>query len=404
MTNARISGAGRRAMLRLGGLGALAALPGCALPERGPAVPKTNRFEASVLGLPNERFLLPTGYAAMEQEYAAAVARRAQHLGLPQPRNLPRYEMLAVSGGGEDGAFGAGLLCGWSQQGTRPEFDLVTGVSTGALTAPFAFLGPSWDDALRSVYTEITPDQVLRTRGLVAAIFDDALADNAPLFATISRYLDERMLASIAEAYRQGRLLLVGTTNLDAQLPNVWNIGAIAASGHPRALDLVRRLLLASAAIPGAFPPTMIDVTANGQPHQEMHVDGGAFAQVFLYPRQVTERRQARMRRGERVRPASAYVIRNGRLDSQWASVDRRTTSIAARAIQTMIASSGYNDVVRIWNNTQRDGVDFNLAFIGPDFTGTYTTPFEQAYMRQLFDHGFAKARRGYDWAKRPPV
>lgn len=389
----------RRAVLA----GGPALLAGCALPDRGPPVPHADTRGATVLGVPDERFVLPQDLPAIEAAFREAGRRRMRHLGLTHPSQLPRFQLLGVSGGGEDGAFGAGLLCGWTAHGTRPEFELVTGVSTGALTAPFAYLGSDWDGALRSVYTEITPGDVLRSRGLLAAIFDDALADSAPLFGTISRYLDERMLAAIARGHESGRLLLIGSTNLDAQLPVIWNVGAIAASGDPRALNLVRRILLASAAIPGAFPPVMFDVAVNGVTHQEMHVDGGAFSQVFLYPRQVTEQRRERLRRGQPVVPASAYIIRNGRLDAQWAAVGRRTMSIAGRAISTMIASSGYNDVVRIWNTTQRDGIDYNLAFIPRDFTGTYSEPFEQAYMRALFDFGFDRARRGYDWAKQPP-
>ena len=166
--------------------------------------------------------------------------------------------MLSVSGGGENGAFGAGLLCGWSEQGTRPVFDLVTGVSTGALTAPFAYLGSGYDAQLRSVYTEIKPPNVLVKRFITAALFDDALTDNSPLFGTISRYVNEAMMAAIATAYGEGRLLLIGTSDLDAQVPVIWNVGVIARSGHPRALETIRRILLASAAIPGAFPPTML--------------------------------------------------------------------------------------------------------------------------------------------------
>lgn len=390
----------RRMLLRLGGLATLAAPAGCALPARGPAVPRTEAPEATVLGIPNERFLIPQHLPALVQEYEDAFVRRLRrHNGATPP-----YELLGVSGGGEDGAFGAGLLNGWSQHGDRPVFDLVTGVSTGALTAPFAFLGSAWDDTLRSIYTDTAPHQVLRSRGVLAALTDDALADTEPLFQTISRHLDERMLAAIAEGYREGRLLFVGTANLDAQLPVTWNVGAIAASGHPGALDLLRRILLASAAIPGAFPPVMLDVTVGGRPFQEMHVDGGAFTQVFLYPRRLTELRRQRVGRRDRVVPARAFIIRNGRLDAAWAEVDRRTLSIAGRAIATMIASSGYNDVVRIWNTTERDRVDFNLAFIGPEFDMPYSEPFEQAYMRAIYDYGFARARRGYDWLKRPPM
>jgi hypothetical protein len=230
------------------------------------------------------------------------------------------------------------------------------------------------------------------------------MADNAPLFATISRHLNEAMLADIAAAYRAGRLLMVGTTQLDAQVPVIWNIGAIAASGHPNALELVRRLLLASAAIPGAFPPVMIDVELDGRRYQEMHVDGGAMAQAFLYPAAVTHERRERLRRRQPVLPMRAYVIRNARLDPDWATVDRRTIGIAERAISTMIASSGMNDVMRIALVTERDEVEFRLAFIGRDFTATYNEPFDQAYMRALFDYGYQRARRGYDWAHRPPA
>ena len=160
-----------------------------------------------------------------------------------------------------------------------------------------------------------------------------------------------------------------GPTDLDAQQPVIWNIGAIAKSGHPRALDTIRRILLASAAIPGAFPPTMFDVTLDGKPYQEMHVDGGAFAQAFLYPAGLTRQRRARMTRGQQVVPATAYVIRNGRLDAEWATTERSTMGIAGRAIATMIAASGFNDVIRMYNTTQRDGIGFNLAYIGSDFT-----------------------------------
>ena len=272
-----------------------------------------------------------------------------------------------MSGGGENGAFGSGLLCGWSEHGTRPVFELVTGISTGALTAPFAYLGSSYDPQLRAVYTELKSSSVFFKRGLTAALFDDALSDNSPLFKTISGYLDEAMLAALAHAYEDGRLLLIGTTDLDAQQPVIWNIGAIAKSGHPRALDTIRRILLASAAIPGAFPPTLFDVVLDGKPYQEMHVDGGAFAQAFLYPAGLTRQRRARMTRGQQVVSATAYVIRNGRLDAEWASTERSTMGIAGRAISTMIAASGLNDVIRMYNNTQRDGIGFNLAYIGSD-------------------------------------
>lgn len=390
----------RRSLL----LGA-AALPGCALPRREPAVPRGLTGRATVLGLPNERFRpdQPDSEAAFVREVAAATERAMRHAGVRRAADLPALNFLAVSGGGEDGAFGAGLLNGWTEAGDRPRFDLVTGVSTGALTAPFAFLGSAWDAPLKRVYTDITPERVLRPRWLPAALFDDALADTAPLFALISEHMTEGLLAALAAGHAEGRLLLVASADMDAQVPVFWNLGAIAGSGHPRALETVRRVLLASAAIPGAFPPVLFDATVDGRPHQELHVDGGAFAQAFLYPAAATRARRANIARGAPVPRATAWLIRNGRLDPNWAATNRRTMSIAGRAVQTMIAASGWNDVVRSYLATQRDGIGFNLAFIGRDFGVEYTRPFEQAYMRALYDYAFARARAGYDWTRIPP-
>jgi predicted acylesterase/phospholipase RssA len=384
--------------------GASLGLAACASPTRGPAVPIARTRDARVLGLPNERFFFPWDGDAFRTEVLAAQERARKIHGTPRRGQERTIEMLAISGGGENGAFGAGLLNGWTEAGNRPTFSLVTGVSTGALTAPFAFLGPRYDAALKAVYTDITPKDVLEQRYLLnAALFDDALADSAPLFRTISKHLNEEMLADIARAYERGRLLLIGTSDMDAQVPVAWNIGAIAASGHPNALDLVRRILLASSAVPGAFPPVMIDVTLDGKTYQEMHVDGGAFTQVFLYPRSVTRERRAHLRQGDHVQPARAYIIRNGRITPNPARTERQTFVIAQRAIASMISASGFNDVARIRNTTREDRVDFNLAAIGPDFPDEPKEPFEQAFMRKLYDHAFAQARVGYPWMKDVP-
>ena len=391
----------RRAAL-FGGAGL--GLAACASPPRGPAVPIARTRDARVLGLPNERFFFPWDGDAFRIEVLAAQERARQIHGTPRRGQERTIELLAISGGGENGAFGAGLLNGWTEAGNRPIFSLVTGVSTGALTAPFAFLGPRYDAALKAVYTDITPKDVLEQRYLLnAALFDDALADSAPLFLTISKHLNEAMLADIARAYERGRLLLIGTSDMDAQVPVAWNIGAIAASGHPKALDLVRRILLASSAVPGAFPPVMFDVMLDGKTYQEMHVDGGAFTQVFLYPRSVTRERRAHLRHGDHVQPIRAYIIRNGRLTPNPARTERQTFVIAQRAIASMISASGFNDVARIRNTTREDQVDFNLAVIGPDFQDEPKEPFEQAFMRKLYDHAFAQARVGYPWMKDLP-
>jgi len=314
---------------------------------------------------------------------------------------LPPASYLAISGGGEDGAFGAGLLVGWTETGTRPEFKLVTGISTGALSAPFAFLGSAYDDQLKAVYTDISANDVLKKRNLLAAVFDDALADNAPLRQLIARHLTQEMLEEIAAEYQKGRILLIGTTNLDARRPVIRNISKIAASDNPGALDLVHDILVASAAIPGAFPPTMIDVQVDGQTYQEMHVDGGASAQVFVYPPALNVADISKQEHLTRER--RAYIIRNARLDPDWANTKRVTMDIAGRAVSSLIQNQGVGDLFRIFATTERDGVDFNLAYIPATFDVPLNEPFDQHYMRELFKLGYDLGRSGYPWEKSPP-
>jgi predicted acylesterase/phospholipase RssA len=250
---------------------------------------------------------------------------------------------------------------------------------------------------LREVYTTMGPERVFLRRRLLAALFNDAMADTGPLAETIAHYTDERMFDAIAREYRKGRLLLIATTDLDAQRPVIWNVGAIAASRHPKSLDLFRRILLASASIPGAFQPVLLDVEIDGARFQEMHVDGGAIAQLFLYPASIDPAALSSER------PRTAYIIRNARLDPEHAEIERRTLTIAGRAISTMLAASGYNDVIRAYFLTKRDGVDYNLAYIGSGFKVPRDHLFDQAYMRSLFDYGYQQAMAGQAWHKTPP-
>ncbi len=376
----------------------------CAPQPRLDPAPAALTTQTQVLGIPNARFYPDEESAALVAEGMASFQREVAAEGYSLEALPPAY-FLAVSGGGDDGAFGAGLLTGWTDAGTRPEFKLVTGVSTGSLIAPFAFLGSSYDDQLKEVYTTISTKDVYVERGLLAAVSDDGLSDTAPLFATMSRYMNEAMLADIAREYDRGRLLIIGTSNLDAQRPVLWNIGAIAKSGHPEALNLVRKILLASAAIPAAFPPVLIDVEADGEAYQELHVDGGAIAQLFLYPPAVGQQMRVEREQHHLDRDRHAFVIFNGRLNPQWTKVERSTLPIAGRAISTMIHFSALNDLIRVYVSTQRDGVDFNLASIGEDFTTPHPDiNFDQAYMRSLFDYGYELGRAGYPWQKVPPI
>jgi predicted acylesterase/phospholipase RssA len=377
-------------------------LQGCSSPVRLAAVPKEQEAAATVAGMADIRYWQQADLALLEQDGRESYRREAEAFAAAGNKGpLPPANYLAISGGGENGAFGAGLLIGWTAAGTRPEFKLVTGISTGALTAPFAFLGPKYDDQLKAVYTTITQKDVLEQRGFLAALYNDAMADNAPLRQLVAKYVTADMLKDIAAEDAKGRILAIGTTNLDARRPVIWNIGKIAASGNPKALDLVRDILVASAAIPGAFPPMMIDVEVNGQAYQEMHVDGGASAQVFAYPpslRLAELSAQAGIKRERKL-----YIIRNARLDPDWADVQRQTLTIAGRAISSLIQNQGVGDLYRIYATTQRDGVDFNLAYIPPTFNVPLTEPFEQHYMQELFNLGYEQGKQGYNWQKTPP-
>jgi predicted acylesterase/phospholipase RssA len=315
---------------------------------------------------------------------------------------VPPMAILGISGGGDNGAFAAGFLNGWSKAGTRPQFKLVTGVSTGALIAPFAFLGPAYDAQLKDLYTNISLKDIAKKRSMMALVTNDAMADNKPLWKLVEKYINQEMLDAIAAEHAKGRLLLVGTVNLDARRPVIWNITEIAASRSPKALKLVQSILIASAAIPGTFPPVMIDVEVDGKKYQEMHVDGNTANQVFVYPAAIRIKDVAKSAGVDRER--KLYILRNARLDPEWAEVERRTLPIALQAITTLIQYQGIGDLYRIYTVTQRDSVDFNLAYIPPTFKTPHREEFDTDYMRALYDVGYGLSEKGYSWTKRPPV
>ena len=371
-------------------------LGGCATPQRMPAVPLAQMSQTGE-ALGPVRFLVSRETAGMEAEARSSVAKERQWLASQgSTGDLPPSYMLAISGGGDNGAYGAGFLNGWTAAGTRPQFKAVTGVSTGALIAPFAFLGPRYDYVLERVYTKTSQKDIFKKRGLIGGLFGDAMADTRPLAQTIATYVTPQLLEEIAAEYAKGRLLLVGTANLDTMEPVIWNMTAIAARKDPQAVTLFSKILLASASIPGAFPPVMIDVNLGGTHYQEMHVDGGTTAQLFLYPPTLSLANGPQRKR-------VAYIIRNARLDPDWESTDRRTMTIAMRAIDSLTRTQGIGDLYRVFATTQRDGVDYNLTYIPPTFNVTHSEMFDTAYMKSLYDVGFQAAKAGYQWQKYPP-
>jgi len=368
----------------------------CATSPRLPAVPNDKQDAAIVPGMPSIRYRIPN-IDALVRDAAVTVQRERADLhaqGYEGP--LPPISYLAVSGGGENGAFGAGLLVGWTEHGDRPVFNVVTGVSTGALIAPFAFLGPAYDKQLKRLYTEISVNDILNSHGYLSALFADALADNLPLQKLIEANVTPEVMEAIAMESVKGRMLLVATTDLDARKSVLWNITLIAETRLPNALKLVRQILVASAAIPGELPPAMIDVEVDGKWYQEMHVDGGTTQQVFTMPPEFVLSEIAR-------RDRTFYVIRNSSLRLDSVEVERKALSIAGRAIASLIHTQGIGDIYEIAALARRDGAQLRVAFIPNTFDRIPNEPFERQYMNELFFVGYNLGRGGYPWSTVPP-
>jgi predicted acylesterase/phospholipase RssA len=222
-----------------------------------------------VVGIPNPEFQKSVMQALLKDEQGDVK---------PDSKGDKVYPMLTISGGAANGAYGAGLLKGWAESGTRPNFKIVTGVSTGAITAPMAFLGKDYDNMAEDLYTTMTTKDVMRAKGPIRALFGDSLDTNKPLEKQLKKYITKDVIEKIAIEHKRGRRQFVGTSYLDAQRFVIWDMGAIAAQGN---VELFRKVILASAAIPIMFPPVYIHVEADGKSYDEMHVDGGAITQMF---------------------------------------------------------------------------------------------------------------------------
>lgn len=315
------------------------------------------------------------------------------------------YDYLSISGGGSDGAFGAGLLNGWSEAGDRPQFKVVTGVSTGALIAPLAFLGSEYDDELRESYTTIDASHIFTMRGLLPMLWSESATSTKPLQDLISTYISEQVLDLIAAEYKKGRRLYVASTNIDAEQPIIWDMGAIAASGKPERLELFRKVLLASASIPSLFPPVLIDVNAKGKKYQEMHVDGGVFFQSFSIAAMIDLPAVIRAAHPEfkgEVRQ-NLYVLRNGWVTPTFQQVDRNVMSIAQRSILSMFKVSGINDLWRLYLGAKDDDVAFHYTAIPAEYVPSTTEQFDKNEMNREYDYGRKIALDGIKWLAVPP-
>jgi predicted acylesterase/phospholipase RssA len=312
------------------------------------------------------------------------------------------YRVLAISGGGSRGAYGAGLLTGWTEHGDRPEFDVVTGISTGALMATHAFLGAAFDDGLQ-LYRRTKNEDVFKARGKLAALNDDALLDTAPLRSTLTAMLTEDIVRRVAEEHAKGRRLYIGTTNLDANTFTVWDMGAIAASDRPDKVQRYRDVVRASAAFPIAFPPVYLEVERpDGTRYTQMHADGGLRQTVFFYDF-VDEWQDALRAEGvkaDRVRPM-LYLLNNDRIHGRVRNspVKGRTLSIAGASIDTLMRQTLLDSLYRLWVTALSNGADFNIAFIPPEFDlSDNSLLFDNAEMELLYQLGYQQARSGEAW------
>jgi hypothetical protein len=317
----------------------------------------------------------------------------------------PVYDYLAVSGGGSAGAFGSGILNGWTKEGTRPKFKVVTGVSTGALIAPFAFLGPDYDAQLKDAYTTIDPSKVFFLRDWLSLLWHESVTDNAPFKVLIAKHVDDKMLDKIAVEHANGRRLYVLTTDLDREQPVVWDMGAIASSKSMDRLKLFRQVLLASTSIPVVFPPVFIDVTIDGKKRDEMHVDGGVFMQSFFIGNMLNLTKMAADAHPEWKKRAiqRLHVIRNGRIDPVATEMKRGIGSIASRAIATLMKVSGVNDLYRLYLGQTTGELELYFVAFPVGYQALSTEEFNQAEMIQEYNLGYKMGSEGVPWQRLPP-
>ncbi|GAB6905209.1 patatin-like phospholipase family protein [Desulfosarcina cetonica] len=376
-------------------------LSGCATPDRN-ALPDASAVSARIPGI-DQAYIwgdqsglrLDTHKSASLKKIEAMVANHGEMV-----LKKPLY-YLALSGGGPNGAFGAGILNGWSLTGQRPVFTIVTGISTGAIIAPFAFLGSEYDATLREIYTRYRTEDALSFRSILGILIGESAADVTGMKHLLGKYIDKPLMKAIAREHNKGRLLFIGTTNLDAGRPVIWNIGRIAASGAPHALELIQDIILASASIPGIFPPVMIDYEAGGRRYQEMHVDGGVTRQVFLFPAALQWHKFIK----ELGFSGSQhlYILLNGNLVHQRKVIDRDIFSISARSIQTLIKNQGLGDLYKLFLIARNNDMAYHLEFIPSDFSEKPNEMFDLNYMQSLFDLGFAKGQQPDHWHVLPP-
>ena len=306
-------------------------------------------------------------------------------------------DILALSGGGSGGAYGAGALAGMTRAHARPRFEMVTGVSAGALLAPFAFLGPDWDARMHDAFTGERSAELLRSPAgsiLSRLLSPRGLPYHNALFKLVDHFVTPQMIVAVAREAASGRRLVVATTDLDKHETVLWDLGEIARHGGEKARALFRDVLIASASVPGVFPPVLIRVREGGKEYDEMHVDGGVTTSVFSTPLiagiQSTDL--------PLLRGAHLYMIVNGQLARTPQTTRYNTVDILANALAAELTYKTREAIVDNIAASRRLGMQFQLTEVPVDYPQASFIDFDQAHMQALYDYAADCAERGLLW------
>jgi predicted acylesterase/phospholipase RssA len=361
------------------------AVAGCtALPRRD--APPTLFSAATPVGFPAEVRFLSSDRASVEKQSAAGL----QHIRASSQDGIVRA--LVLSGGGAGGAFGAGALVGLTRRDQRPQYDIVTGVSAGALIAPFAFLGPEWDAQLTEAFTSGRAAD-MSVRGLLALPFG-ASRRSAALKALVDHYVTPDLIRAVAKEAASGRLLWVATTDLDKEETVIWDMGAIAARGGEPARKLFRDVLVASASIPGVFSPVLIHVQDAGVSYDEMHVDGNASTSLFVAPvAAYFALLDQRSLEGARV-----YVLINGQIIDAPETTPYKLGPIMARTFSVALKHMSRAQVVSVDQFADKYRMSVESTYLPFDYHKFSSADFRASTMRPLFEYGERCAQAGRLW------
>jgi predicted patatin/cPLA2 family phospholipase len=350
----------------------------------------------------------------IDKEFTAGIidsllAKREQLRQAGEDGKIP-YRALTLSGGGSRGAYGAGVLSGWTKRGDRPQFEVVTGISTGALMATHVFLGSEFDDDL-AIYKDITNDQVFVEHGmlatLISALRSPSAFDTAPLRETLLTIISEETLDLVAAEHRKGRRLFIGSTNLDANIFTVWDMGVIAESDRPDRLKHYIDIIMASAAFPIAFPPVYIDVEGEDGDYTQMHADGGVRETAFFFDFDSMEEFRVDLEAAgfsDSDFDYQLYLLINGPISfpgsKTYQPVEGRVTAVADATITSLMTKVTQGSVYRLWVLAMANGADFHISFVPPDYTFfTSSLTFDPVEGAALFELGYQQALDGTAWA-----